>query len=97
MGRLCSGYFSMWMRVGFGVLIQTDIDALQYPEIRAMKPGEKTWVTGEIKEVAVTGTGTVYLQAEEVRFKEGLMEAIGKSKQIAGNSRNASNQVGMAF
>jgi len=64
---------------GFGATIQTEIDTSRFPEILETERGKKIWVAGEISGVDPTGTGTIHMNTDEVRFQEGLLEAIGKS------------------
>lgn len=61
---------------GFGVTIKTEIDTQLFPEIIEMETGEKIWIAGEISGVDPTGTGSIHMVTEEVRFDENLMEAI---------------------
>ena len=63
---------------GFGATIVTDIDTQSYPEVTGLEPGKKVWLAGEIIGIDPTGTGTIHLIAEELRFEEGLLEAIGE-------------------
>ncbi len=55
---------------GFGVEVQTEIDAAVYPEIIELKEGDKFWIAGEILAVDPAGTGTVFLKMEHLRFSE---------------------------
>lgn len=66
---------------GFGVMVQTDIDIGTFPQILETERGKKIWVAGEILGVDGTGTGTIQMTAEEVRFQENLMDAV-KGKPI---------------
>lgn len=61
---------------GFGVTIETEIDSLLFPEILVTERGTKIWIAGEIRGVDASGTGTIHMATEEVRFQDGLMEAI---------------------
>jgi hypothetical protein len=61
---------------GFGVTIETEIDITQFPEILETERGRKIWVAGEIQGVDITGTGRILMLTEEVRFQEGLLDAI---------------------
>lgn len=61
---------------GFGVTIETEIDTTRFPAILSTEPGTKLWIAGEILGVDATGTGTIHMLAEEVRFQDNLMEAI---------------------
>lgn len=75
---------------GFGATIVTDIDTQSYPEVTGLEPGRKVWLAGEIIGIDPTGTGTIHLIAEELRFEEGLLEAIGEDG--AGRSESASDR-----
>ena len=55
---------------GFGVVLLTDIDIVQYPEILQKKQGEKIWLAAEITGVDPTGTGQFFLKTEYVRFDD---------------------------
>ncbi len=55
---------------GFGVVLVTQIDVVQYPEILQKKPGEKIWLAAEITGVDPTGTGQFFLDTEYVRFDD---------------------------
>lgn len=62
---------------GFGATIITDIDSSLFPEILLTERGKKVWLAGEIIGVDATGTGTIHIVSEEIRFQEGLMDAVG--------------------
>ena len=68
---------------GFGATIITEIDTVRYPEITALEPGRKVWLAGEIIGIDPTGTGTIHMVAEELRFEDGLLEAIGGENAAA--------------
>ncbi|MDJ0624357.1 MAG: hypothetical protein QNJ17_15440 [Desulfocapsaceae bacterium] len=55
---------------GFGVILVTEIDTAQYPEILQKKQGEKIWLAAEITGVDPTGTGQFFLNTEYVRFDD---------------------------
>ena len=59
---------------GFGVNIVTEIDSLKYPEILSAEPYQKMWLAGVIEAIDAAGTGTIYMQAEHIRFEEELVE-----------------------
>ncbi len=59
---------------GFGINVVTVLDALQYPEILVAKPYQKMWLAGAITGIDATGTGTIYMDTEQVRFQEKLVE-----------------------
>jgi hypothetical protein len=61
---------------GFGATIVTDIDTTRFPEIRLTERGKKVWLAGEIIGVDPTGTGTIHIVSDEIRFEEGLMDAV---------------------
>jgi len=53
---------------GFGVVLESDIDPSAYPQLRDLEPGKKLWIGGTILTVDRSGTGTVYLQIEHLKF-----------------------------
>jgi hypothetical protein len=55
---------------GFGVVLLTEIDLEQYPQIRTLERGQKIWIAGEITGVDPTGTGQFFLTAEYIRFDD---------------------------
>lgn len=59
---------------GFGVNVISDIDSLKYPEILTATPYQKIWLAGEITAIEATGTGTIFMKTEHVRFREELEE-----------------------
>ncbi len=73
---------------GFGATILTDIDLKLFPEIVNTERGHKVWIAGEIIGVDPTGTGTIHIVTEEVRFQEGLLDAV----RGAVNGRDVSTQ-----
>lgn len=54
---------------GFGVMIKTEVDITVYPELSTLKSGQKIWIAGEIMAIDPSGTGTIYVQAEQFDFK----------------------------
>ncbi len=77
---------------GFGVTIETEIDTGQFPEIMNTERGRKIWVAGEIQGVDITGTGRILMLTEEVRFQEGLLDAIKGSSSTAGETEHEVQQ-----
>ena len=55
---------------GFGVIVMCDVDISEYPQIAEIESGKKIWVAGEITAVDPSGTGTVYLKTDYVRFTD---------------------------
>ena len=55
---------------GFGVILITSINTVEYPEIFNKKQGEKIWLAAEITGVDPTGTGRFFLNTEYVRFDD---------------------------
>jgi hypothetical protein len=53
---------------GFGVVIESEVDLNLYPQLRELASGEKIWIGGKILAVDPTGTGTIYLKTEQLRF-----------------------------
>jgi len=53
---------------GFGVVIESDVDTSAYPQLRDLEPGKKMWIGGTILTVDRSGTGTVYLKLEHLKF-----------------------------
>ena len=56
---------------GFGVILVCTIKLADYPEIRTLEPGQRIWVAGQVTELDMEGTGTVYISVEYIRFDEG--------------------------
>lgn len=56
---------------GFGVVLLCTVNAADYPELDNMKPGQKIWVAGEVTGMDPSGTGTITINAEYVRFDDG--------------------------
>lgn len=71
---------------GFGATIVTDLDTQRYPEVLGLQRGQKIWLAGEIVGVDGTGTGTIHIISEEVRFEEGLLDALRPAETIPGPS-----------
>jgi len=55
---------------GFGVIVVCDVDVSEYPQIAEIESGRKIWVAGEILAVDPSGTGTIYLKTDYVRFTD---------------------------
>lgn len=55
---------------GFGVVIESEVDTSLYPQLRQLETGKKLWIGGAITAVDRTGTGTVYLKAENFNFND---------------------------
>ncbi len=55
---------------GFGVILTTEIDTHQYPEILSLERGEKIWLAAEIVAVDPEGTGNIQLTTEYIRFDD---------------------------
>jgi hypothetical protein len=53
---------------GFGVVIESDVDASVFPQLRDVEPGKKLWIGGTILAVDRSGTGTVYMKTEHLKF-----------------------------
>ncbi len=53
---------------GFGVVIESEVDTTVYPQLRDLQPGKKLWIGGEIIAVDRSGTGTIYLRIEHLKF-----------------------------
>ncbi len=51
---------------GFGVVIESEIDPLLYPQLEEMENGKKIWIGGQILAVDPAGTGTIYLKTEQL-------------------------------
>ncbi len=56
---------------GFGVILACTINLADYPQVKALEPGQLIWVAGEVTEIDMEGTGTVSLNVEYIRFDEG--------------------------
>lgn len=55
---------------GFGVLIESEVDAAAYPALNTLQAGQKIWIGGEILAVDPSGTGTIHLKTEHLQFNE---------------------------
>ena len=53
---------------GFGVVLESDVETLEYPQLRDLEPGKKLWIAGEILAVDRSGTGPVYVKTEHLKF-----------------------------
>lgn len=53
---------------GFGVVLESAVDLNVYPHLRKLTSGEKIWIGGEILAVDRSGTGTIYLKTDQLRF-----------------------------
>ena len=53
---------------GFGVVLESEVDLALYPQLRELDRGQKIWIGGKILAVDSSGTGTIYLETEELRF-----------------------------
>lgn len=53
---------------GFGVVIESEVDLLLYPQLQELASGEKIWIGGQILAVDPAGTGTIYLKTEQLRL-----------------------------
>ena len=53
---------------GFGVVIESDVDTSAYPQLRDLEPGKKLWIGGTIQTVDRSGTGTIFLKIEHLKF-----------------------------
>lgn len=53
---------------GFGVVLESEVDLALYPQLRELERGQKIWIGGKILAVDSSGTGTIYLETEEIRF-----------------------------
>jgi len=51
---------------GFGVGIQSEVDLSLYPQLQNLAAGEKIWIGGKILAVDPAGTGTIYLETEQL-------------------------------
>lgn len=55
---------------GFGVLIESEVELSAYPALNTLHTSQKIWIAGEILAVDPSGTGTIYLKTEHLRFSE---------------------------
>ena len=53
---------------GFGVVLESAVDLGLYPQLLELARGEKIWIGGKILAVDPAGTGTVYLETEQLRI-----------------------------
>ena len=56
---------------GFGVILACTINLADYPQVKTLEPGQLIWVAGEVTEIDMEGTGTVFINVEYIRFDEG--------------------------
>ncbi len=56
---------------GFGVILVCTVKLADYPQVKALEPGQLIWVAGEVTEIDMEGTGTVSINVEYIRFDEG--------------------------
>lgn len=67
---------------GFGVMIKTEVDTAVHPELATLESGQKIWIAGEILAMDPSGTGTIYVQAEQFD----LTDSMSNPSQTAGSS-----------
>lgn len=53
---------------GFGVVLESTVDLGLYPQLLELARGEKIWICGKILAVDPAGTGTVYLETDQLRI-----------------------------
>lgn len=53
---------------GFGVVLESAVDLGLYPQLLDLARGEKIWIGGKILAVDPAGTGTVYLETDQLRI-----------------------------
>jgi hypothetical protein len=53
---------------GFGVVLKSAVDLGLYPQLLDLVRGEKIWIGGKILAVDPAGTGTVYLETDQLRI-----------------------------
>lgn len=53
---------------GFGVVLVTEINTGEHPEIVSLEKGQKIWLAAEIIGVDPTGTGQILLATEHIRL-----------------------------
>lgn len=53
---------------GFGVVLESTVDLGLYPQLLELARGEKIWIGGKILAVDPAGTGTVYLETDQLRI-----------------------------
>ncbi len=51
---------------GFGVVIESVIEPLLYPQLQELGSGKKIWIGGQILAVDPAGTGTIYLKTKQL-------------------------------
>lgn len=51
---------------GFGVMLQSEVEAAVQPSLTGLSRGEKVWIGGKIVAVDPAGTGTIYLKMEQL-------------------------------
>ncbi|PIE65407.1 MAG: hypothetical protein CSA26_03545 [Desulfobacterales bacterium] len=55
---------------GFGIILFCTVNTSDYPQVRELKPGQKIQVAGEITAIDPTGTGSIHINVEFIRFDE---------------------------
>lgn len=65
---------------GFGVLVESEVDPVAYPQLRGLEPGKKLWIGGEILAVDRSGTGTVFLKTEHINLGDKLIPPTTQQK-----------------
>lgn len=55
---------------GFGVVLESEVDPVAFPQLQDLAGGEKIWIGGEILAVDRAGTGTIYLKTDQLRFSD---------------------------
>lgn len=65
---------------GFGATIVSDIDSARFPEILQTERGKKVWLAGEIVGIDPTGTGTVHIISDEIRFEDPKLGSVDSSE-----------------
>jgi hypothetical protein len=53
---------------GFGVVLKSAVDLGLYPQLVDLVVGDKIWIGGKILAVDSAGTGTVYLETDQLRI-----------------------------
>ncbi len=74
---------------GFGVVIHSEVNLMEYPELQDLARGDKVWLGGEITGVDLSGTGLILLKIKHLDLSQAgpatsfLKENGGTSKGVA--------------
>lgn len=67
---------------GFGVIVETVVNLVDFPPLNFLQQGDKIWIGGEILGVDPSGTGTIYLDTEHVSLGEEVPSTAVKERLV---------------